>query len=334
MTVKSSSEPLLSIRDLTVDFAVGATTVHAVRGVSLDVPLGQVVGVVGESGSGKSTIALALMGLLPQNASVTGSVRFEGRELLRSSGEVMRRLRGNRIAMVFQDPMTSLNPVLTIGRQIAEAVIVHQRISSKAAYARAHELLEMVAMPDAGQRLRSYPHELSGGMRQRVMIAIAMANEPELLVADEPTTALDVTIQAQILDMLKELGRHRNLSIILVTHDLGAVAGIADSVHVMYAGRPVEYGDVREIFYRPAHPYTIGLLACLPRLDTRVSDLEPIGGMPPLLTESPKGCSFAPRCPHAEERCRVEEPSLRTVGQTSAACHLAPVHERSVEALS
>jgi oligopeptide/dipeptide ABC transporter ATP-binding protein len=227
--------------------------------------------------------------------------------------------------MIFQDPMTSLNPVLTVGRQIAEAIAVHQRLSRSAAHRKAIELLDLVAIPDAARRMRSYPHELSGGMRQRVMIAMAIANDPDLLIADEPTTALDVTVQAQILQTLADVRAERDLAIVLITHDLGVVAGIADSVHVMYAGRMVEKGSVADVFYRPNHPYTIGLLRCLPRLDRRDAELAPIGGMPPSLRGQLAGCAFAPRCPHAEARCTTEDPQLRAVDSTTVACHLAPI---------
>ncbi len=321
----ATSDPILSLRGLAVDFAVTGGTVQAVRGVDLDVGPGEVVGVVGESGSGKSATMLAVMGLLAPNGTTRGSVRFDGRELVGAPHETLRRLRGGRIGMIFQDPMTSLNPVLTVGRQVAEAVVTHQKVSNKAAYRKAEELLELVSIPHATQRVKAYPHELSGGMRQRVMIAMAMANDPDLLIADEPTTALDVTIQAQILDVLAHLRAERNLAIVIITHDLGVVAGLADSVHVMYAGRVVEHGPVDDTFHHSTHPYTRGLLACLPRLDRRDSDLVPIGGMPPALDALPPGCSFAPRCPYVIDRCLAEDPALRPLGPTSAACHVAPL---------
>lgn len=317
------AQPVLSLRNLTVDFAVRDRTVHAVRGVNLDVRRGELVAVVGESGSGKSTVMLAVMGLLAANASVSGNALLDGTDLLGISASELRSVRGSRVAMIFQDPMTSLNPVLTVGRQLSEAVLVHRSMSKSSAADHARELLELVAIPHARQRLRSYPHELSGGMRQRVMIAMAMANDPEVLIADEPTTALDVTIQAQILEVLDRLRRERDLAIVLVTHDLGVVAGVADSVHVMYAGNLVEQGEVRNIFYRPAHPYTRGLLACSPRLDRDSADLVPIPGSPPVLTDLPAGCAFAPRCSLAADRCLTEVPTLRDLGTTHAACILA-----------
>ena len=319
------SAPVLSLRALAVDFAVSSGTVRAVRGIDLDVMPGEVVGIVGESGSGKSAAMLAVMGLLAPNAATRGSVRFDGQELVGAPTETLRRLRGGRIGMIFQDPMTSLNPVLSVGRQLAEAVVAHQRVSNKAALRKAEELLELVSIPHAAQRVKAYPHELSGGMRQRVMIAMAMANDPDLLIADEPTTALDVTIQAQILEVLARLRAERNLAIVLITHDLGVVAGIADTVNVMYAGRVVEQGPVDEVFHESTHPYTLGLLACLPRLDRRDDDLQPIGGMPPALDSLPPGCAFAPRCRHVIDRCLADDPALRDLGPTRAACHVAPL---------
>ena len=319
----TSDQPVLSLRGLTVDFMVGDREVHAVRGVDLDVHRGEMVAVVGESGSGKSTVMLAVMGLLAANAKVSGEALLDGTDLLRIAPSALRSIRGSRVAMIFQDPMTSLNPVLTVGRQLSEAIVVHRSMSKSAATELAHDLLEMVAIPHARSRLRNYPHELSGGMRQRVMIAMAMANDPEVLIADEPTTALDVTIQAQVLEVLDRLRRERNLAIVLVTHDLGVVAGVADSVHVMYAGNLVEQGEVRNVFYHPAHPCTQGLLACSPRLDHDSVDLIPIPGSPPVLTELPEGCAFAPRCPQAIARCSSEVPVLRELGTTRAACLVA-----------
>jgi peptide/nickel transport system ATP-binding protein len=321
--MNADAQPVLALRDLTVDFTVGDRVVHAVRGVNLEVRRGEVVAVVGESGSGKSTVMLAVMGLLAANATVRGQALLDGTDLLGIEPAALRDIRGRRVAMIFQDPMTSLNPVVTVGRQLAEAILVHRPMSKSAATARARELLELVAIPHAEERLRNYPHELSGGMRQRVMIAMAMANDPDVLIADEPTTALDVTIQAQILEVLDRLRRERNLAIVLVTHDLGVVAGVADSVHVMYAGNLVEEGDVRNIFYHPAHPYTRGLLACSPRLDHDSDDLVPIPGSPPVLTDLPAGCAFAPRCSLVTERCHTEVPVLRDLGTTRAACIVA-----------
>jgi oligopeptide/dipeptide ABC transporter ATP-binding protein len=255
-------------------------------------------------------------------------VRFDGQELLGAPARELRRVRGRRIGMIFQDPLTSLNPAHTVGDQLAEAVLAHDPRARKRARQRAGDLLELVSIPDVNRRLRTYPHELSGGMRQRVMIAIALANDPELLIADEPTTALDVTIQAQILDVLSAVQRDRDLAVVLVTHDLGVVAGLAQRVNVMYAGLVVESGDSVGVFHRPNHPYTRGLLACLPRLDRR-HDLDPIGGAPPSLDRLPAGCAFHPRCPLAEDRCRHERPELREFASTAAACHMAPLDHLS-----
>jgi len=319
------TDSLLEIRDLHVSFR--AKTDHpleAVRGVDLDVAKGERVAIVGESGSGKSVTMLSLLGLLGPGAESTGSVRFAGEELLGAPAGRLRRLRGNRIGMIFQDPLTSLNPVHTVGHQLAEAVLAHHPRATRSAKMRAAELLELVSITDINRRLKSYPHELSGGMRQRVMIAMALANDPDLLIADEPTTALDVTIQAQILDVLADVQRERELAIVLVTHDLGVVAGLAQRVNVMYAGRIVEHGDAVGVFYRQNHPYTRGLLACLPRLDQRI-DLIPIGGSPPSLDRMPGGCAFHTRCPLAIERCLTEMPELRAFPSTAAACHVAPL---------
>ncbi len=317
--------PLLSLSGLTVDFSVGDGVVHAVRGVDLDVNHGEVVGLVGESGSGKSVTMLGLLGLLAPNARVGGSALFDGTEILGLTGKPLRALRGGRIGMIFQDPMTSLNPVLTICRQLAEAIEAHQpTLTGKRVRARVQELLEMVSIPNAAERIAAYPHELSGGMRQRVVIAMALANEPELLIADEPTTALDVTIQAQILDVLADLRQRTNTAMVIITHDLGLVAGVADRVNVMYAGRVVERAEVDEIFHKHQHPYTAGLLRCLPRLDRRGIDLDPIGGAPPRLDRLPEGCAFAPRCRAAIDECLVRDPMLRMVGASVVACHRAP----------
>jgi len=325
----TGSEPLLSIRDLRVTFGGrDGEPLEAVRGVDLDVAPGELVAVVGESGSGKSVTMLAVLGLLGPNATATGSVRFDGQELLGAPASVLRRIRGLRIGTIFQDPLTSLNPAHTIGAQLAEAVLAHDPRARKRARQRAGDLLELVSIPDVNRRLRAYPHELSGGMRQRVMIAMALANDPELLIADEPTTALDVTIQAQILDVLSDVQRDRDLAVVLVTHDLGVVAGLAQRVNVMYAGRIVETGPSVGVFHHQNHPYTRGLLACLPRLDRR-HDLEPIGGAPPSLDRLPTGCAFHPRCALALDRCRHELPELRTFRSTAAACHVAPLEPAS-----
>ncbi len=323
-TPAPTSEPLLEIKDLRVSFEGPHGPISAVRGVNLRVGAGEVVGIVGESGSGKSVSMLSVLGLHGPGATVEGSIKFRGRELIGAPPTVMRKIRGGKIGMIFQDPMTSLNPSLTIGRQLAEAVIVHQRCSKKEAWAKSVELLELVAMPTPEARVKAYPHELSGGMRQRVVIAMAMANDPDLLIADEPTTALDVTTQAQILEVLARIQQERDLAIALITHDLGVVAGMADKVNVMYAGRIVESAAVDDLFYRHEHPYTAGLLACLPRLDAR-APLHPIGGAPPSIDDLPPGCSFQARCPHAAEACAVTDPTLEPVGTSQVACVLAPV---------
>ena len=322
------SDSLLELRDLDVRFRVRTGSVHAVRGLDLRVARGEVAAVVGESGSGKSAAMLAALGLLDPNASVSGSATFDGTELIGASNNTLRSMRGGRIGMIFQDPMTSLNPVLTIGRQIAEAVITHRKVTPKQAEAKSVELLELVSMPSARNRVRAYPHELSGGMRQRAMIAMALANDPDLLIADEPTTALDVTIQAQILTLLRDLQTVRQLAVVLITHDLGVVAGLADTVHVMYAGRIVEAGPVVDVFHNSDHPYTRGLLASLPRLDRPEQELIPIGGTPPSLQSEPPGCAFAPRCAHAISACSVVAPLPQIIGVHTVSCDVLP-HRRA-----
>jgi oligopeptide/dipeptide ABC transporter ATP-binding protein len=297
---------LLSVQDLRVAFATEEGRVQAVDGVSFDLSPGEVLAIVGESGSGKSVTAQTIMGLTrAKNSQIEGSVRLAGEELLTAGDAEMRRLRGERIAMVFQDPMTSFNPVYRIGSQIVEAIRAHHPDTSKAqARARVIELLEAVGVPNGEQRIDDYPHEFSGGMRQRAMIAMALALEPEVLIADEPTTALDVTIQSQILRLLEDLNRKRNLATILITHDLGVVAEIADRVLVMYAGKVVEQGTLDEIFYDPQHPYTWGLLGSLTRIDRpRPQRLPQIAGQPPSLLDLPEGCPFRPRCPHEFSKC-------------------------------
>jgi oligopeptide/dipeptide ABC transporter ATP-binding protein len=308
----SAATPLLSVEELRVSFRTEEGLVHAVDGVSFTVDPGEVVAIVGESGSGKSVTSMTLMGLTRSpNAYFEGAAYFEGTELVRASNDQLRRIRGARIAMIFQDPMSSLDPVHRIGKQIAEQILVHDHEITKAgALDRAVELMERVGIPRARDRARSYPHEFSGGMRQRVMIAMALSCSPSLLIADEPTTALDVTIQAQILDELRLLREQSGTGIILVTHDLGVVADIADRVVVMYAGRVVEQGTLDELFYDPQHPYTWGLLGSITRIDSdRSRHLPAIAGLPPSLMNPPAGCHFRPRCPHAFAKC-AEVPPL------------------------
>ncbi|MCZ2819266.1 ABC transporter ATP-binding protein [Modestobacter sp. VKM Ac-2977] len=315
--------PLLEVSDLNVRFPTEDGLVHAVRGVDYSLRSGEVLGIVGESGSGKSVTSLAVMGLLPGSARVTGSIKYRGQELLGQSDRSMSRVRGKGVSMIFQDPMTSLDPVYKVGAQIEETLRIHDKqLSSKAAEARAVELLELVGIPNATDRVHSYPHEFSGGMRQRVVIAIAMANQPEVIIADEPTTALDVTVQAQILEVLQTALRETGAAMVMITHDLGVVAGIADRVLVMYAGRPVEIGSVEDIYYEPRMPYTLGLLGSLPRLDSATRErLTPIKGAPPSVVNMPPGCPFAPRCPLHIAECDEAEPERFQVGPGhTAAC--------------
>ncbi|HEY3542872.1 MAG TPA: ABC transporter ATP-binding protein [Gaiellaceae bacterium] len=303
---------LLAVDGLSVEFWTQRGTVYAVNGVSFDIAPGETLGIVGESGCGKSVTALALLGLLPRAGRVTaGSATFDGRNLIELSDAELRRIRGRDIAMIFQDPMTSLNPVLTIGRQIREPLETHFGSSRKVAQARAVELLEQVGIPEARRRADDYPHQFSGGMRQRAMIAMALACEPKLLIADEPTTALDVTIQAQILDLLRTLVAERDASLILITHDLGVVAGMCERVHVMYGGMVMETGGAEDVFASPRHPYTLGLLQSVPRLDTpRGRRLRPIEGAPRDMLRPPAACPFAPRCAYEVEKSRLEVPPL------------------------
>ncbi len=311
------SEALLRIENLSVTFDTDSGTVHAVSDVDLSVRRGGIVAIVGESGSGKTVTAMSILRLLPKTARVEcGTLEFRGENLQAMSVRQLRSVRGGPVGMIFQDPMTTLNPVMTVGDQISEAVVLHQSTKDKkAARARAVELLRLVGVPDAGQRVRQYPHEFSGGMRQRAMIAMAIANNPDLIIADEPTTALDVTIQAQVLALLKKAQAETGAATVLITHDLGVVAELADRVVVMYAGRIAETAGVHELFARPRHPYTMGLLASLPRMDTDVDQLEPIPGNPPNLADPPPGCPFRPRCPIARDRCAEERPPLIPVAK-------------------
>ena len=321
-----ASEPVISVRDLTVSFASEAGTVHAVRGMNFDLYPGKTLGIVGESGSGKSVTSMAIMGLLDKNASVKGSITYHGEELLNKSDLEMSEIRGKGIAMVFQDPLSALTPVFSIGDQIKEALVTHNpKMTEQQIHDRSIELMNLVGIPDPEDRLKSFPHEFSGGMRQRVMIAMAIANDPDVIIADEPTTALDVTIQAQVLEVLRKAQRETGAAVIFITHDLGVIAGVADDIVVMYAGRPVEKADVDSIFDHPAMPYTMGLLGAVPRSDReRNSRLVPIPGSPMNLVNMPKGCPFAPRCPLATDICHTTEPAMEPVpgrpGQF-VACH-------------
>lgn len=322
----TAPEPVLAVEDLTVVFETDRGRAVTVDGLSFQVRAGETLGIVGESGSGKSMTSLAVMGLLPRAARVSGSIRFQGRELVGLADEELRELRGNRVAMVFQDALAALNPVVSVGDQLAEAVAVHHPdLRRTALRARAVELLDLVGIPSPAERVDRFPHEFSGGMRQRVVIAMAVANEPSLIIADEPTTALDVTVQAQILQVLQDVQARTGAAIMLITHDLGVVAGVADRVLVMYAGNRVEEGSVEQAFYEPAHPYTRGLLASLPRMDRRSRDqrLYQIGGQPPAATALPAGCRFGPRCEFfQEDPCSLTNPGPVGVGDEHvAACH-------------
>ncbi len=323
------ADVLLSVRNLKTYFYTDDGVVKAVDGLSYELRKGETLGIVGESGSGKSVHALSVMRLIPQPPGkiVEGQILFEGTNLLKLPEEQMRKVRGNRIAMIFQEPMTSLNPVLTIGEQIADAVMLHQGLSKKDAWDRAAQMLEKVKIPLAKERVRDYPHQFSGGMRQRVMIAMALSCNPSILIADEPTTALDVTIQAQILDLMRGLQQEFNMAIILITHNLGVVAETCDDVVVMYAGRPVERAIVKDIFNTPQHPYTWGLLHSIPKLYEREERLIPIEGQPPSLIDLPPACAFAPRCPFAMEICVKEDPPVYPVGPNHGArCYLHSDH--------
>jgi oligopeptide/dipeptide ABC transporter ATP-binding protein len=319
---------VLEVDDLNVTFPTEDGPVHAVRGVSYELRRGQSLGIVGESGSGKSVTSMAIMGLLPKTATITGSAKLLGDELLGLGDAAMSRVRGKRISMIFQDPLTSLNPVYTVGYQLIEAIRVHYPdIKKQEARDRAIGLLETVGIPNPQQRVDAFPHELSGGMRQRVVIAIAMANNPDVIIADEPTTALDVTVQAQVLEALEKAREEVNAALILITHDLGVIAGHTDDVLVMYAGRPVEKGTVDEIFYTPRMPYTLGLIGSLPRMDEeRGHRLTPVRGTPPSMLKLPPGCPFRPRCPMAQDVCAEVEPDLLPVTEDDAhmsACHFS-----------
>ncbi|MEV0093626.1 ABC transporter ATP-binding protein [Streptomyces sp. NPDC050738] len=327
----SDSSPLLEVRDLHVEFHTRDGIAKAVNGVNYSVGAGETLAVLGESGSGKSVTAQAIMGILdmPPGKIPQGEILFRGQDMLKMSNEERRKIRGQKIAMIFQDALSSLNPVLSVGYQLGEMYRVHMGLSRKEAKARSIELMDKVKIPAAKDRINDYPHQFSGGMRQRIMIAMALALEPDLIIADEPTTALDVTVQAQVMDLLAELQREYNMGLILITHDLGVVADVADKIAVMYAGRIVETAPVHELYKRPAHPYTRGLLDSIPRLDQKGQELYAIKGLPPNLLAIPSGCAFNPRCPMAQDICRTDTPALAPVAEQDgselvgrgSACH-------------
>jgi peptide/nickel transport system ATP-binding protein len=319
------AEPLLEVKDLRVAFHTDDGVVKAVDGVSYTIAPGETLGIVGESGSGKSVTSLTVMGLTnsPQ-AVISGEVIFQGQDLLKLPSDEMRLIRGDKISMIFQDPMTSLHPFYKVGDQIAEAIRQHQNVSKKEAFQQAVDMLGKVNIPRPDERAKQFPHEFSGGMRQRAMIAMALSLNPDLLIADEPTTALDVTVQAQILDLIDRLKDEFNAAVIIITHDLGVVAEHCDNIQVMYAGKAVEFGNTDDIYYHPHHPYTWGLLSSIPRLDDEIDRLNPIRGLPPSLINVPPGCAFHPRCPYRFEPCDKEVPPLvPSDGHHAAACHLS-----------
>ncbi|SEP92537.1 oligopeptide transport system ATP-binding protein [Virgibacillus subterraneus] len=307
--------PLLEVKNLHTHFFTKAGVVKAVDGIDFKVNPGETLGIVGESGSGKSITAMSILGLIPSPPGkiVEGEINFKGENLLNKSQKQMRKIRGPEIAMVFQDPMTSLNPVFTVEKQLLETILAHENMSKKQAKERALELLNLVGIPDPENRLKNYPHEFSGGMRQRVMIAIALSCNPSLLIADEPTTALDVTIQAQILELFKRMQKELNMAIVMITHDLGVVSEVCDRVMVMYAGKPAEFSETKHLFKKGKHPYTLGLINSIPKITPDKQKLEAIDGVPPDLRSLPKGCSFAPRCKHVMDSCLSNDPDIREV---------------------
>jgi oligopeptide/dipeptide ABC transporter ATP-binding protein len=333
--VAEPRQPLLSVEDLQVRFWTARGTIHAVNGITFDIAAGETLGIVGESGCGKSVTSLALLGILPRAGRVTaGKAVFEGRDLVAMNDDALRRIRGREIAMIFQDPMTSLNPVMTVGRQIREALETHFGVDRREGNRRAADLLDQVGIPGARARLKDYPHQFSGGMRQRAMIAMALACEPKLLIADEPTTALDVTIQAQILELLRRLVAERDTALVMITHDLGVVAGMCERVNVMYGGLFMESGSADQIFSQPRHPYTLGLLQSVPRLDAqRKQRLQPIEGAPRNMLSAPSECPFAPRCRYEVEQSRREVPLLAEIepGHQVACFNPVPADEWSRE---
>jgi oligopeptide/dipeptide ABC transporter ATP-binding protein len=338
MSEAMGSEALLEIKDLKVHFGTDEGVVKAVDGLSLEIRRGEMLGIVGESGSGKSVANMTILGLTRAiNAEISGEILFEGRDLNKMPADDLRSIRGNEISMIFQDPLSSLHPFFKIGRQLVEAIQVHQNVSDEAALARAVELLGLVGIPDAERRVGEYPHEFSGGMRQRVMIAMALTNDPKLLIADEPTTALDVTTQAQILRLIEELRQKLGMAVIMITHDLGVIAEVADRVMVMYAGQVVESGTLDQLFYDPHHPYTWGLLGSLTRIDRpRTARLAQIAGQPPSLIAPPQGCHFRNRCPHAFSKC-TEPPALEVRGNDPGhtdRCFLEPEQKKTLRVVA
>ena len=316
----NSSSPILALQELKTYFYAPGGVVKAVDGVSLELHEGETLGIVGESGSGKSATCLSVLGLIPPPGKIVGGkVIFEGRNLVELSNRELRQIRGKRIGMVFQDPMTSLNPFLTIGEQLMETLLVHERLPKAEARRRSAEMLQKVGIPDGEARLNDFPHRFSGGMRQRVMIGMALLGNPKVLIADEPTTALDATIQAQVLDLFRHIKSEFGAAILLITHNLGIVAGMADRIAVMYAGRVVEYGATEEIFYRPRHPYTLALLKAIPRLGNGSQEVASIGGSPPDLAHLPAGCAFYDRCPYHEDKCQQQAPPLEPVAPDHSA---------------
>lgn len=317
------SIPLLEVKGLEIELRIsGKATVKAIENVSFTLNPGQTLGIVGESGCGKSLTVSSILGLLPQGAGriTGGQILFDGTDLAGLSNRQLRKFRGKHISMIFQEPMTSLNPVHTIQKQMTEMLRCHSKISKKEAYNKGAELLEMVGIPAAKERMKDYPHQLSGGMRQRVMIAMAVSSEPRILIADEPTTALDVTIQAQILELMRDLNKRMKTSILLITHDMGVISETADDVAVMYAGRVIEYASVRELFLNPLHPYTVGLLKSIPRVDRETEDLYTIEGTVPPLNAMPKGCRFSNRCPECMEQCKTREPPVMRIDSHEIVC--------------